>query len=212
MFKHWKFKKGQEIFLIGDSHFCHNKEFLYGKRNYKSIEEHDESLIKIWNERVHEDGIVIHLGDFMLNGSVEKCKDYIWKLNGQIIYLWGNHSNFIKELYKEALQDKNYPLDIEVYPLTWKNKLTFVGESFSFYYGKRFIVSSHFPYVVWDYAKHGSCHASAHQHSGNPNRNPDYPYDKAVDCGVENFGGPIHIEKFLEICDKKQYRPLDDHH
>ena len=31
-----------KIWIISDLHFCHNKDFIYGKRGFNSIAEHDE--------------------------------------------------------------------------------------------------------------------------------------------------------------------------
>ena len=34
------------IYLTSDTHFCHNKDFLYEPRGFQSIEEHDEAIVK----------------------------------------------------------------------------------------------------------------------------------------------------------------------
>ena len=212
MIKTLKFKDLDKLFVTSDTHFCHEIEGVWKKRGFNSVQEHDEALIKTWNSTVPFDGTVIHLGDFMLNGSYQKCKEYLFRLNGSLVSLWGNHNSYLKDVYKDALAENGYDNDIEVYPLIWKNKVTFVGENLNFYVGKKFFVGSHFPYKIWDYMKWSAANLSAHSHSGDLERNPDFKYHKALDCGVDNFGGPVSIRKIIDILDKKQYVKMDNHH
>jgi len=212
MLKVLKFKNLDKLFVTSDTHFCHRLNAVWEKRGNASPDEHDNNLIKKWNETVPLDGDTIHFGDFILNGSVEKCKEYAFRLNGHIYYCWGNHNSFIKELYKEALVENSYSLDVEVYPLTWKNKITFVGENLNFWAGKRFFVGSHFPYKIWDYMKWGAGNLSGHSHSGDKERNPDFKFHKTLDCGIDNFGKPVNIKTIFEILDKKEYIKMDEHH
>ena len=50
------------IFVTSDTHFGHDREFVYGPRGFNSISEHDEAIIARWNETVSEDDIVYLLG------------------------------------------------------------------------------------------------------------------------------------------------------
>ena len=61
----WKFPQEFEdrIYYTSDTHFLHENILGYCSRPFKNIEEHDEALIKRWNEKVPEDGLVFHLGD-----------------------------------------------------------------------------------------------------------------------------------------------------
>ena len=40
------------IWITSDTHFGHDKDFIWKERGYCSIQEHDEDLIKKWNEHV----------------------------------------------------------------------------------------------------------------------------------------------------------------
>lgn len=71
------------IYLTSDTHFCHNKDFLYEPRGFQSIEEHDEAIVKNWNSIVTPDDEVYHLGDVMLNDNT-KGLGYLKQLNGKI--------------------------------------------------------------------------------------------------------------------------------
>jgi calcineurin-like phosphoesterase family protein len=78
------------VFVTSDTHFGHEREFLYGPRNFSSIQEHDEEVIRRWNSVVQPDDIVYHLGDVMLNDN-DHGMDCLRQLNGEIIIIPGNH-------------------------------------------------------------------------------------------------------------------------
>ncbi len=78
------------IFITSDTHFGHDREFLYGPRGFTSIEEHDEEVVRRWNEVVSAEDTVYHLGDVML-GDNEHGMDCLRRLNGNIKIIRGNH-------------------------------------------------------------------------------------------------------------------------
>ena len=80
-----------EIFFCSDTHFCHDQPFLYEPRGFSSVEEMNEKIVENWNKVVPKDGITYLLGDEMLNDN-EKAIQYMKQLNGQIYFIWGNHS------------------------------------------------------------------------------------------------------------------------
>lgn len=57
------------IYVTSDTHFCHNKPFIYEDRGFKNIEEMNDTIIENWNKLVKPDDTVIHLGDVMLNDN-----------------------------------------------------------------------------------------------------------------------------------------------
>ena len=59
----------KKIWFTSDTHFGHIKDFLWSPRGFNSIEEHDEIIIKNWNELVAPEDEVYHLGDVMLNDN-----------------------------------------------------------------------------------------------------------------------------------------------
>lgn len=78
------------IFLTSDTHFGHNKMFLYEPRGFTNIQEHDAQIIKNWNEVVSYCDDVYHLGDVML-GDNEYGLKCLKQLNGKIHIICGNH-------------------------------------------------------------------------------------------------------------------------
>lgn len=78
------------VWITSDTHFGHDKDFIWKARGYCSIQEHDEDLIKKWNEHIKPDDIVYHLGDVIM-GEAEHGLECLKKLNGEIHILRGNH-------------------------------------------------------------------------------------------------------------------------
>lgn len=70
----------------------HDKDFIYGPRGFNSIEEHDKTIIKNWNELVSWDDEVWLLGDCMLNDNEGGCRK-LNQLAGKIYILAGNHDS-----------------------------------------------------------------------------------------------------------------------
>lgn len=78
--------KVAKIFFTSDTHFGHQRTFDYSMRSmyFKDVEEMNSEMVRRWNETVGENDIVYHLGDF---GDFE----FVKKLNGRIILLYGNY-------------------------------------------------------------------------------------------------------------------------
>lgn len=92
----------QNIWLTSDTHFCHDRGFVYEPRGFTNIGDMNEAIVDRWNAVVKPDDIVYHLGDVMLNDN-DKGMEYLKKLNGKIHLLRGNHdTNSRISLYAAA--------------------------------------------------------------------------------------------------------------
>jgi calcineurin-like phosphoesterase family protein len=82
-------------FITSDLHLGHTNIIKYCNRPFKTIEEMNDRIVKNWNERVKPDDTIIHIGDFCFKGGIEGglSKSEYWKrkLNGNIIFIRGNH-------------------------------------------------------------------------------------------------------------------------
>ena len=78
------------IYFTSDTHFGHDREFLWGPRGFTNHVDHDKEVIRRWNEVVGPDDIVYHLGDVML-GNNEYGISCLRQLNGHIKIIPGNH-------------------------------------------------------------------------------------------------------------------------
>ncbi len=117
------------IYFISDTHFNHDREFVYGPRGFKSIDEMNEALIENWNETVTDVDDIYVLGDFFLGTDEEFILDTLGKLRGKIHLIYGNHDTPKKiELYNK------YPTVVECEGYATKIK-----------YKKREFYLSHYP-------------------------------------------------------------------
>ena len=60
----FKYNDGSKIFFTSDTHFDHANIIKFCDRPFKDVEEMNWKLIKNWNDKVPQDGLVFHLGDF----------------------------------------------------------------------------------------------------------------------------------------------------
>jgi calcineurin-like phosphoesterase family protein len=87
----------KNLYFTSDTHFSHFNIITACNRPYKSAEEMNEKLISNWNKTVYKDDEVYHLGDIAFfrstngNGLKINPKNLLSKLNGNIIYIAGNH-------------------------------------------------------------------------------------------------------------------------
>ena len=79
--------------FTADCHFGHERMIQYATRPFKDVNHMNESLIQRWNDRVGTGDIVFHLGDFTYISSKFDMRSVINRLNGQIIFVRGNHDH-----------------------------------------------------------------------------------------------------------------------
>lgn len=80
-------------FFTSDLHFSHVNIIKYCNRPFKNVDEMNRKLITNWNSRVKKEDIVYHVGDFCFRQGPEapKAEHWIKQLNGNIIFINGNH-------------------------------------------------------------------------------------------------------------------------
>jgi len=210
-----------KLFFVSDTHFCHNKDFIWKKRGFTSVEEHDQTIISRWNSLVSHQDNIIHLGDFLVGGGTNargKSIEIIHKLNGKIHFLWGNHNSGVKDIYKELVNGifPNCQETTELYPLTYSDKFTFYGNNILIKVKtpkkSYFVFCSHFAHRIWIDSHHGDVlHLSGHSHGRDIESQPEFQNVKRLDVGIENFGGPVAFNDILNIMDKKNLMVIDHH-
>jgi len=55
-----------QIWFTSDTHFGHDRDFVWGVRGFKNVDEMNKEIIKRWNSVVAKDDIVYHLGDVII--------------------------------------------------------------------------------------------------------------------------------------------------
>lgn len=84
------------IYFTSDTHFNHDREFVYGPRGFKTIQEMNGALIKNWNETVGPEDDIYVLGDFFLGSDMNYIREVLDRLNGRIHLVVGNHDTIAK--------------------------------------------------------------------------------------------------------------------
>jgi len=87
-------------FFTADQHFFHWNMNTYASREFKTLEDMNETMIRNHNARVKEEDNCFHIGDFIFrnskggkSGEGEPVKVFEFKkrLNGNNIFIGGNH-------------------------------------------------------------------------------------------------------------------------
>ena len=88
------------IFIIADTHFGHKKiiDFESASRSFATIEEHDDELVRRWNNTVGKKDTVWHLGDVLFG---EGAFATLGRLNGVKKLVMGNHDHYPTAKYLE---------------------------------------------------------------------------------------------------------------
>lgn len=157
------------IWITSDLHLCHDRDFIYGKRGYKNVQEMNHDIITKWNAKVTADDTVYVLGDITLNDD-NTGLGILSSLKGKIHIIIGNHDtdnritmykrcyNVEDVVYADRINYNGYTFFLSHYPTLTDNHdvsrplekcvLNLFGHTHStdkFYEG-----NSHMYNVAWD--------------------------------------------------------------
>lgn len=94
------------IFIGSDFHFSHANVISYCNRPWKTVDEMNEAMVKIWNETVGPEDTIYVVGDFSL--SPKAVETYLPRLNGEKHLILGNHdAPFPKKLGAKQQKTEN---------------------------------------------------------------------------------------------------------
>lgn len=148
-------------------------------RDYKSLEEHDQDLVKRINNFVRWNDILFHLGDWSFGGfeNIKRFRDQIYCQT--IHLLLGNHDHHI-ESNKENIQ----------------SIFTSVSDRTHLEYGNYNFILDHYPLESWMGTFKGWFHLFGHQHSSRigPGRKIDVGIDKGGTLSYPYSIGEIILE------------------
>ena len=154
------------IYVTSDPHFCHDKDFVYERRGFKTIEEMNEAIISRFNSIVTPEDTLYILGDCALKDTETGIK-CLKRLNGHKYLAIGNHDSDkrIERFYEEKIFDK-----IEI--------------GYRIKYGKYSLWLTHYPMLMGNYKdKHPTWNLSGHTHKTDPFDNgKDGIYNVSVDA------------------------------
>lgn len=78
-------------YFISDTHFNHDRKFIYEPRGFKSVQEMNEAIIENWNKTVKGGDVVVVAGDFFLGKDFDFIERTLDRLHGYIFLTIGNH-------------------------------------------------------------------------------------------------------------------------
>jgi calcineurin-like phosphoesterase family protein len=84
-------------YLISDLHLDHDNIIDYCDRPFNSVEEMNDVLVEHWNAVVDPDDEVLYGGDLTIRTSAAALLDWLNELNGEIVFLLGNHDGTVLE-------------------------------------------------------------------------------------------------------------------
>ncbi len=204
--------KGQKLWFTSDSHYNHanicSSTTQWSDpvtcREFKSLEQMNAHLVGNINEKVGQDDILFHLGDWSFGGfeQIEAFRNQIVCRNIHIIT--GNHDHHI-ERNKEGIQSLfssvNKYLNLNV---KWGVGTMLHGE-------QRFALM-HFPIASWDNMARGAIHLHGHVHFEADKR---IGMGKMMDVGVDgNELYPIEMHEVLRLMETQPIKSMFifDHH
>ncbi|MCB9755629.1 MAG: metallophosphoesterase [Myxococcales bacterium] len=165
-------------FFTSDHHFGHANIIRYCARPFAHADAMDEALIKRWNERVGDDDVVYHLGDFTLRNK-RFARLMFSRLRGRVRVLglpWHHDSGWVPT--RPGPSDDYYSASghaVEILPPMIVLRRSVPGQS------RRVPVTlSHYPLAEWEAKHHGAWHLHGHSHG--THSGPGYKLDVGVDC------------------------------
>jgi calcineurin-like phosphoesterase family protein len=214
-----KLNPGQKIWFTSDTHYDHTnicrattqwKDSDTLTRDFKSLDQMNDELVFWINNRVGQDDILFHLGDWSFNGfeNIRKFRERIVCKNIHLIL--GNHDHHIernKENIQSIFSSVNEYLSLDVkWDLNQTQMMLKTPNSAHF-------VLMHYPIASWNGMNDGVIHLHGHVHLPNHLRVAD---GKAMDVGVDgNKYEPISMDEVLKIMSKQPIAKLTlpkDHH
>lgn len=216
MLKVLKFQNLLKVFVTSDCHFRHDRDFIYKPRGYDSVTEHNVGLIKTWNERVSNEDIVFHLGDFVFKDPTgEYGLSFLNQLNFESLYLLpGNHASFIKQTYQKNLAAQfGEDCGFEVYPLKmdYYRNVFFLPNYLEIEVEKKMFTLCHFPIMSHSQQNRGSFMLCGHSHGNCELTNIKTGQGRRLDVGIDSFGGPISLKEVVRLIGGRDVNSLDHH-
>ena len=207
-------KQGQRVWFTSDTHYNHSNicrattkwtDADSVTRDFSSLERMNDELVFWINQRVAQDDILIHLGDWSF-GGFDSIKQFRDRIICQNIYLvLGNHDHHIeknRDNIQSIFSSVNQYLDLEV---SWwvegKKK------------ERQRFVCMHYPIASWNGMNDGTIHLHGHVHLSNDLR---IAKGEAMDVGVDgNQMEPINMRDVLTLMKMRPIAKLElpkDHH
>lgn len=202
--------KEENVFFWSDMHLgqkCTSWDNpLYSQRGFSSLEEHDSSLVKRWNEKISHESIVFNLGDMLFgHNGYQRILNYFEMLNFKEMYLLpGNHTAGTKQVFES--------IESNVLQINSEKKVIFCPNYLEVSINGYLCVLSHYAIASFNGQGKGTYMIHGHSHGNLYKSEIGKVLYKArvIDVGVEHCAHPI---SFKEIrCIFREDPVSFDHH
>lgn len=85
-----KYNEDTKVWLMSDLHIGHDRDFVWAKRGFSNVQEHNETLIRNIRQCVGENDEFFILGDLTL-GDLDAAATYLRQIPGHVHVILGNH-------------------------------------------------------------------------------------------------------------------------
>jgi calcineurin-like phosphoesterase family protein len=209
-------EKGQSLFFTSDTHYNHSNicrattkwtDADSVTRDFKSLDLMNDTIVNNINERVGENDILIHLGDWSFGGfeMIEEFRSRIVCKNIHLIL--GNHDHHIdrnKNGVQKLFTSVNHYANLDIRYPDKINKGIVHRLNF---------VAMHYPIASWDGMNDNTIHIHGHVHLPKHLRIAE---GKAIDVGMD--GNDMYPLGLLETFQLVRHNPIKtlvlpkDHH
>lgn len=185
-------------FFTSDLHVKHKNIVKFTNRGKDTTQEnHENWLRRVWNAQVSHGDLVYHLGDFSFNNDIDYLSNYINSLNGQKIFIKGNHDN--RDTFDTLVELGVIAAWYDYKEIQMKDQ-------------KYKAVLFHFPIGSWHKQSKGSIHLHGHSHGNYMNSR-----GRMLDVGIDNAYNLYGEHRFFtedEIVKSMEKQPIyiADHH
>ena len=194
---------GKNVFFISDLHLGHRNIIKYDNRPFvdgngePNLPLMHETIIKNWNSVVGKDDIVFNLGDLCF-AHQDLAKEIVFKLNGKIHYVIGNHDNYKDIVSLNRFETVSDLIDLNISGSKVTKNLH--------------MVLCHYPIYSWNRAHHNSYHIHGHCHMSLSNLE-FHKNNRIIDVGCNGWGyTPVLYTKIIEILNKISIEKAVKHH
>ena len=165
-------KKQPKVFVTSDTFFGRKKTAK--KRGYASAAEMNAVMAANWNNKVSEDDVVIHLGNFAWTPN--DVEEMIELLNGKLIFMLGDQDHALI-----TISESDESIDI------LQDQIAVQDD----------VVLSHWPLEIWIGKNNGKFHFHGHTE---PNIRTDLKKMLRVNVCCDNWSlAPIEIADTLDL-------------
>ena len=209
--------KDKKFLVFSDTHYNHDRDFIWGARGFKNVQESNAVQIERWNKKVSNNDTVMHLGDIIFGeGAYYNLLNLLDMLNFSKLYVMpGNHTSGYRQLFHKVLEasamDNYYRL---TYKLNANKEVHLIPNYYEMYVNGQAITMSHYPVLAWNGIAKGAWMLFGHCHNNLTKTDwvrDNYLVGKCLDMGTESINGPMDFDEIKTFMDQRPSLEMDHH-